>query len=344
MPPWTTGSVAFGMLAHGEKRVHEFELDLDRLGEPYVPLRVHIECSCGRADVRLRKADGSERFVDGSGYSYNRPEADERAILHIELDTSRKEAVDLPMTQSRGYVYLQQMSDSTGMARIKWPFLLRFGIDAPVVLHPFAELDLGSVPESSGGTAMTTMRGDERHADMTFANARCDDPDVRVSLEPAGDRVELHVTCPRAQLGNHLALVTVDTSLEGYRVALQVRWKVVPDLAATPMAKISFAAQLDRAQDEGAVQFQSVLVADHNESRSQEFVVHELVDDRGVDASSHFAVTLLPLPGRSRTQRLQVRYLGGLDAAFRGKLVLTKRGAADAFLPIDLVVFPAKRP
>jgi len=334
----------FGMLPHGARRVHEFELDLDALGEPFVPLRVHIACSCGRADVRLRKADGSERFVDGSGYAYNRPEPDERAILHIELDTSRKEAVDLPMTQSQGYVFLQQLSDATGMARIKWPFVLRFGIDAPVVLHPFAEFDLGSVPLSSNGKGMTTLRGDERHADMTFSNARCDDPEVTVRLEPNEDRVDLHVSVPPRELGSHMAVVTVDTSLDGYQVALPVRWKVVPDLVATPMPKVTFSTPLDEPQGEDQMQFQSVLVADHDRDRSPEFVVLELVDGRGADASSHFAVSLQPLPGRPRVSRLQVRYLGGLQAAFRGKIVLSKRDAPDALLPIDLVVFPAKRP
>ena len=55
----------FGVVPHGSRRSHEFELDLDLLGQPFVPLRVHLECSCGTADLRYRDADGNERFPDG---------------------------------------------------------------------------------------------------------------------------------------------------------------------------------------------------------------------------------------------------------------------------------------
>ena len=334
----------FGIVPHGETRTHEFELDLAALGQPFVPLRVHIECSCGRADVRMRQPDGSERFVDGSGYARNLPRGDERAILHIELDTQKKEAVDLPLTQSRGYVLLQPLDDTTGMQRIRWPFLLRFGIDAPVRLHPYASLDFGRIAQSQLGQTVTTLRGDDAHATMTFGAVHSTNPDLEVSLEPSEGHLLLTGRCRPSTLGNHRALVTIETDLDGYTLHLDATWKVVPDLEATPIAKLSFRAPLDREQPADVEQRQFLLVTDHDTARSPEFVVRDIVDRHGKDARSHFSIRLQPMPGKPRQQRMFVRYLGGLDTAFRGRIVLGKRNAPEAILPIDLVVFPAKRP
>ena len=338
----------FGVLPHGSQRTHEFEVDLSLLGEPFVPLRVHLECSCGRADLRYRKPDGSERFIDGSSYARNLPAEGETAYLHVELDTRKKEAVDLPKTTSRGYILLQQVEDPDGMGRIRWPFVIRFGIDAPVELRPFAALDFGAVPESSVGELVTTLRGDEHHRDLQFLAARATDDDVQVSLEPRADHTLLRARVTPNQLGSRRAAVEVTTSDPTYRVGIAATWKVVPDLEATPMNKISFTADLSVPQDERAVLRQFVLVVDHAAHRPAEFSVVEVVGVDGEDASSHFALELTPVPTGGRQQRLQVRYLGGLDAAFRGKIVLGKPGETTAVgaprLTIDLVVFPKKQP
>ena len=91
---------------------------------------------------------------------------------------------------------------------------------------------------------------------------------------------------------------------------------------------------------------QFVLVTDHAAERPPEFSVVEVVGADGSDAASHFAVELSPVPTGGRQQRLQVRYLGGLDRSFRGKIVLGKpgEGAEQQRLPIDLVVFATKHP
>ncbi|HEB52160.1 MAG TPA: hypothetical protein ENI87_02775 [bacterium] len=337
----------FGMVPHGEQRTHEFELDLSMLDNA-VPLRVHLECSCGRADLRLRKADGSERFLDGTANPLNLPGPDERAILHIELDTRKKEAVDLPATVSRGYVLLQPLDDPTGMARFRWAFLVRFGIDAPVELKPFAAFDFGRVAMSTTASAMTTLRGDENHRDMRFLEVTSSDPNLTVALEPAEEHTVLRARCQPAGLGSHRALVSVRTSDPNYIVRLEASWKVVPDLEASPVDKISFRAPLDRPQADDATLRQFVLVTDHDSRRSPEFVLAALVDAAGRDASSHFAVTIQPVPTKQRQQRVAVRYLGGLTDTFRGKIVLAKPdengNASQPELPIDLVVFPGKQP
>ena len=346
----------FGIVPHGEQREHEFALDLSQLGTPHVPLRVHLECSCGKAVIKMRKPDGTERPIDGSGYARNLPKDGEKAVMRITLDTRKKEAVDLPKTVSRGYILLQPLDDTTGMARIRWAFLVRFGIDAPVVLHPFAALDFGSVAQSMTGNVLTTIRGDENHPDVQFTSVETTDSNIQATLEPGEDHVVLRARCTPGELGNHRALVLIKTNLPDYVVALEASWKVVPDLEAAPIDKISISARLDQEQPERMMKLQSVLVTDHNRDRSPEFVVRNIVGNNGRDVTSLFAVTLTPVPNKDRQQRMEVRYLGGLlngeparpNYSFRGKIILTKKGDGPAHLapslPIDLVVFPSRKP
>ena len=352
----------FGIVPHGEQRMHELELDMSLLNEPHVPLRVHLECSCGKAEILLRKPDGSERGIDGSGYARNLPADDEKVFLRITLDTRKKEAVDLPTTVSRGYVLLQPVDDDTGMARQRWAFVVRFGIDAPVLLRPFAALDFGSVAESMTAETLTTLRGDENHLDMRFLAVKTTDQSITAKLEPDGDsdgnQVVLRAECTPGQRGNHRCLVLVQTSLKDYTVALEVSWKVVPDLEATPLDKISITAPLDQEQPESAMARQAVLVIDHNRHRSPEFVVRSIVGGDGREVTSMFATRLTAVPTKDRQQRLEIRYLGGLlpngpelpdpNYTFRGQILLAKPGAqpsdTNTTLPIDLVVFPSRTP
>jgi len=318
---------------------------------------VHLECSCGRAEIVMRKPDGSERQIDGTGYPRNLPTEDETVLVRITLDTRKKEAVDLPATVSRGYVLLQPLDDDTGMARQRWAFVVRFGIDAPVILQPFAALDFGRVAESLTGEVMTTLRGDENHPELKFLEVKTTDTTIEATLEQSEDHVVLRARCKPGLRGNQRALVLIKTSVPDYVVALDVVWKVVPDLEATPMDKISVTTNLDREQPESAFKLQSVLVIDHNHHRSPEFVLRNIVGNDGRDVTSLFAVRVTPVPTSERQQRLEVRYLGGLlqdgeepgrNYNFRGKIVLAKAGEGPLdvalTLPIDLVVFQSRTP
>jgi hypothetical protein len=349
----------FGVVPHGEGRTHEFALDLSQLNEPHVPLRVHLECSCGRAELVMRKPDGTERHIDGTGYKHNLPTEDEQAILRILLDTRKKEARDIGSTISRGYIVLQPLGDETGMARERWAFVVRFAIDSPVTLHPFSELDFQSVSQSMQGEILTTMRGDENHPNLEFLSVSTTDESLEATLEPDEGRTVLRTRCTPGRFGNHRGLVLVKTNLPGYVIALEAKWKVVADLEATPMRKVSFRAAFDRAQKPGVEIRQAVLVIDHNRHRSPEFLVRGIVGDDGRDVSHCFEIKMTPVPTEDRRQRMTVRYLGGLltgdEAAaqapvtFRGKIILAKHekdivGGDDPTLPIRLVVFPSKTP
>ncbi len=332
----------FGVIPHGEIRQHEFPLDLKQLPEDYLPLRVHIDCSCGHADLRWRTATGQERFVDGAGTALSRGGPGESLVLSVVIDSSMKEAIDLAKTTSRGFVMLQLATDLTGQSRIQWPMLLRFGIDAPVELRPFAALDFGRVPQSQQGRLMTTLRGDAAHPKLRFDAASCDHPDIQVALEPGEGHWVLRATCQPRDLGNHRALVTVGNDLPGYLLRLQVTWKVVPDLEATPLPKLIVQAPLAAEQPLAKAAGQFVLVADHDLARAPEFAVHQVVGDAGRDLSPHIATWFEPVPEQPRQHRLFARYLGGLQRSERGSIVLTKNGAQGPFLPIELVVFDKK--
>lgn len=334
----------FGVIPHGASRQHEFELDPAALGEPWVPLSVHLDCSCGHADLRLRKTDGSERFVIPNGLTTNLPAAGERLWLRVVIDTANREAIDVPRTTSHGYVVLQHPRDLTGTERVRWPIRLHFAIESPVLLRPLATFDFGRVPQSQVAHLVTTLRGDERHADAVFGPAICPDPRLDVALTRDGEHWLLRASCRPGEPGNHRARITIGTSLPGYELHIAATWKAVPDLEATPVPKLSFRAPLGRAQSPDEASSQFLLVVDHDTSRPPEFEVARIVADDGRDLAGCFDVTFTALPPPSRQQRVTVRYTGGLTAAVRASLVLAKDRERGPFLPIELVVFAAKEP
>lgn len=333
----------FGVIPHGETRQFDFALDTASLGPGVVPLHVQLDCSCGRGELILRGRDGSERTLDGRPVLDNAPRDGESVFARVTIDTRDREAVDLAKTTSHGYVVLQPADDRTGSRRVRWPLLLRFGVDAPVVLQPFAELDFGRVPVCRAAALVTALRGDEHHSGVHFGRVVASDPQILPSLEPDDAGVVLRVRCQPGELGNHRAIVSVETDLPNdYVVHLPVTWKVVPALEATPMPKVSFRTDLGRGQSEDEAYGQFVLVTDHDESRAAAFVVREVTDGAGRDAAANFAITFEPVPGQPRQFRMHVRYLGGHAEGFRGRIVLGKPDPDPARLAIELVVFPTR--
>ncbi|MCA8948920.1 MAG: hypothetical protein KDE27_05415, partial [Planctomycetes bacterium] len=279
----------FGVIPHGESRTHDYAIDLAQLpAGPWVPLHVSLDCSCGRGQLLFRAADGSERILDGRPSEANTARPGEQLLARVVLDTLTKDPEDLPHTLSRGFVVLQPLADLTGHDRVRWPFLVRFGIDCPVRVTPFAALDFGAVPQSQSPSIPLLLRGDEQHAAVHFGPAESSDPSIEVRLEPGDGEHEarLHARCHPGELGNHRAVLAVGTDLAGgYRVNIGVTWKVIPDLTASPMAKLSFRAALDRAQTEADASSQYLMVSNHDLASSAEFAVHEIVGPDGIDAA-----------------------------------------------------------
>ena len=329
----------FGVIPHGESRAHEFPLDLAAIGGDYVPLRVHFDCACGRAELLLRGGDGAERFVDGAGTATSRPAAGEALVLRLVLDTARTEALDLKPTQSRGFVVLQALGDMTGASRVQWPLTVRYAIDAPVELRPLATLDFGRVAASQRGLLVTTLRGDDRHGGARFGPATSSDPLLTVELVEADGHWLLRARCAPGEFGSHRARVDVATTIPGYQLALEAAWKSIPDLEAVPLDKVSLRADLAREQTEEEAVGQFVLVVDHDERRPVGFVVQRVVDADGRDVAGHFAIRFEPVVETPRRLRMHVRYAGGLAAGVRATAWLSKQGDAGPFLPIQLVLF-----
>ncbi|MCR9244140.1 MAG: hypothetical protein NXI31_03855 [bacterium] len=336
----------FGVIPHGEARTHDYVIDTAQLtGGPFVPLRAQLDCACGRATLHLRDADGNERAVDGSPLAHNAPQAGEQLIARVVIDTRTKDPEDLPVATSRGYIVLQPVDDLTGYRRVNWPFHVRFGIDCPVVVKPFAAIDFASVPQCESPELPLRLRGDDNHPDTEFRNVASNNPEIEARLAPSDTPGEtrLFVRCRPGAPGNARAILAIETNMpNGYRVHIGVTWKVVPDLVATPMDKLSFRAHLERPQTAQESSSQYLLVADHDRRRNAEFAVHEVVDAAGRDGSEHFEIRFEPVPGRPRYRRVLARYLGGLQAGFRGTLRLTADGSDGPFLDLALVMFPKK--
>jgi hypothetical protein len=188
---------------------------------------------------------------------------------------------------------------------------------------------------------LTTLCGDEHHAGVKFGPVESSDPAITVTLEPHDGKVNVRAHCKPGEPGSYRAVIAIHTDLpSGYRVHLGVTWKVVPDLVAFPLPKMTFRAHLEREQRPDEATSQYLLVTDHDLRRTPEFIVHQIVSDDGRDAGSSFAVTFEPVPGQPRQQRMFVRYLGGHPNGFRGRIVL-KAGDAGPFLSIELVAFAA---
>lgn len=337
----------FGAIPHGKAGEHDYVLDTRSLGGDYVAVGVQVDCSCARYQMLLRDARGAEREVFGQPIAENAPRAGEVLVIRMLVDTAQKEARDLGPVTTRATVLLQPVPCADPTLRVHWPLQLRYAIDAPVQLQPFAVLDFERVPISTQPTVLTTLRSDIEGRTVHFGPATCNDERVALQLEPDGDRTVLRASFrPQpAGLGPFRALVEVATDLpDGYVVRLPLTGTVVPDLEVVPFAKLAFRTDLASEQPEQAASSQYLLLTDHDRRRTSEFALHEITDERGQDARAHFAIRFEPLLGDDRTHRMFVRYLGGLQDSFRGRIVLTKPGVGDLRLPIDLVVFPQRTP
>lgn len=336
----------FGVIPHGESRVFDYALPKRHLpGErQWVPLRAHIDCSCGQAQLLLRHRNGQERLLDGRPDPDQAIGADEELFVRLTLNTLTKDAVDLPQVTSRGYVLLQPVGDRDGSQRVSWPFLVQFGIDAPVVLQPYAALDFGKVPTCLQPQLVLRLAGDSNHPNVRFGPVASSEQSLVAELSEAAGQQVLTVRCvPQGtapdELGNQSAVLAVHTTIPGYVLHIGAKWKVVPELAAAPLAKLSFRTDRTKPQSEAEASGQFVLVTDHHPARAPEFEVRSLTDSDGHDASAQFAVQLQPVPGSLRQQRLLVRSLAGPASHFRGTILLGKANLTEPTLPIELVVF-----
>ena len=341
-------SFDFGTIQHGKAGEHDFVLDARKeLGPGYYPVGTNIDCSCARALLLLRAADGKERVVGPPGAA-QAPREGEVVVVRMQVDTARKEPVDLGPVDSRAMVQFQDRDAPSGAERVLWQLTFRFAVDSPVRVRPFAILDFERVPISKTGSLLTSLCSDLPDRPIRFGPAHCDEPRLHLELEQKGDQTWLRAEL-RPQPGDggmHIrTLVTIDTDLDtGYQVKLAAIAEITPDLVALPIAKISLRADLRKAQTAERAQSQYLLVTDHDERRPAEFRVARLVDAAGNDASKLFEVTFEEVRGDPRSRRVRLRWVGHAESEFRGELVLAKDVQAGPFLPIEVVALHSPQP
>jgi len=347
-------SFDFGVIPHGKARDHEFVLDTRRmLGADYVAIGVTADCTCAHSEMFLRDGTGHQRAIDQRPLKENAPREGEVLVVHMQIDTAKKEPVDIGPVDSVASVVLQPVASGDPYARVKWPLLFRYSIDSPVRVKPFAVLDFGSVPRSRRPVLECMLLSDIKGRPIRFGPVRCDDPRFTCTLEPVDDFARLRVLFTpgtNAPKEPFQQLVTIDTDLEdgydgGYKVKLAAVGMVVDDFEALPSDVLSFRADLRREQPREKATSQYILVVDHDGSRPAEFQIARFVDDAGHDASKHFEVRFEPVLGEERTRRLFVRCLGGIEAPdFHAELVLAKDPIHGPFFPIRVVALAAKTP
>ena len=328
----------YGTVPHSQAREHEFVIDLlGTIGPGWIAQGAQLDCSCARSKLSILDATGTVQPVD-PGHPAPLLQEGEKLILTVQLDTAFKEAVDLERVTSQGSLVLQR-ADSMRADRKLWPIRLHFAIDAPVRLQPFAILDFERVPVSVPRELTTVLLSDMPEQPIEFGPASCADPRVHLNLRKRDDKTLLDTTfIATEQTGSFRSLVTIDTDLaSGYQIKMPVVGKVVPDLEASPMAKLSLRTDLTRAQPQAAEASQYLQVTDHDKRRPSDFVVAGVVDAAGDDASESFAIRFEPLKGNERSQRMYVRYTGGQAGEFRGQIVLAKDPENGPFLTIQLV-------
>jgi hypothetical protein len=99
------------------------------------------------------------------------------------------------------------------------------------------------------------------------------------------------------------------------------------------VSKISFLADLKRARTRPEAAGQFVLVTDHDQRRTPEFAVHQIVAVDGRDLTEVVRSRVTPIPGQERQHRLLVRYVGGLTEAVRGTVVFDQGRCARTVPP-----------
>lgn len=325
----------FGLIPHGDQPVHEFVVNLPEELGPLVPLNYRGDCSCTSYEIVLRHSDGSERTVPGFRQAEYVIGPNEQLILRLAVDTSQKEAVDMPSITSRGTLTLQDPDGRHALVEVG--VLFTYGIDSPVTLRPAAHLEFPNLPRSRQFTIPVELHSDVARQ-IGFGPVHSSDARLQGQLIPDDGFTLLEATFtprPDDPPGTFRAMLTVETDLDGYRLDIPVSGRVMSDIVVFP-AKISL-GRFDFSEP-GAEQF--VNVTDYTRERAPGFIVHAIRDQSGADASDHFEVRLQTINGDSRSTRVRVRYTGGLEPPhFRGELILAVDPEDGPFVSIELVAF-----
>lgn len=329
----------FGTIPHGEKRSHTFEIRIPGGGEGYAPVGFRSGCSCGSAQYMIRQTDGTVRNLAGRPFSEHALGKGEQLLLEVTIDTNLKEPTDVPVVTTHGLASVQHVPSE--QQRLTMPVVFHYAIDSPVEVLPKAHVDFGQLARSRPYSQILELHPDGDAA-VAFGPVETSDPRLQASL-----REEEGVTLldMRFEPGEHSVtgpvrmLIRVHTDLrdgegDAYALNIPVSGEVTPDIVVQPYARLGF----------GHFDFSTpterfVTVHDHDLARTPSFAVRSIKDSKGVPIDEHFECRLEQLPGRERSTRVVLRYLGTMKTkGFRGILVLQKPEGGPT-VDIDFVGF-----
>ena len=313
----------FGAIPHGETRMHEFAVPLP--GPEWIPLAFRAQCSCAVATFSIANRSGTRRKVEGPTTAQHTVQSGETLYLQLAIETSRKEAVDLAKTPSRGAVVLGEARAENRRQEVGVEFT--YGIVTPVRVLPLPHVDCGELPRSRTFSQTLGLAPRDPANRIRFSNVRTSRPEVSATLTEKDGQTLLEITYhagPSTPGGTHAftEAVLVATDLpSGYEVPIRVSGTVIPDIRVQPFDAIAF-GQIDFV----APTEQFVNLHDYDTKRDPGFTITSVVDQNGVECTKHFAARLEAIPGDDRGTRLVLRYLGGLTGrVFRGSITVAKK-------------------
>ncbi|MHC5066796.1 MAG: hypothetical protein ACYTG5_22810, partial [Planctomycetota bacterium] len=339
----------FGAIPHGRTVQADLPIPMPEDLGPMIPMGFQRNCSCARHEFVIVAKDGSERVANERPEPRFAVREGEQLFLRLSLHTAELEAEDLEPSVVRGEVILQEESS---LARRVWVTVkFQYAVESPVLIKPFAHLDLGEIARSASYRQMFELRG--RNGKVDFGEPRCLEPDpmqpdnwraasdLEARLEDRDDHSILHVRfkpSPERPEGPYRMVIEIETDLaDEYLFRLPVSGEVISDIQLSPPGKFFF----------GTIDFtkpakQFMVITDHRPNHRADFVSRGVVDSSGRDISMHFKLNIGPVPDQSNSQQLSLEYDGKMKLdrkRFAGTIYLARRDQPEDPLRIEILGF-----
>jgi hypothetical protein len=324
----------FGRIPHG--RIVEQELVLGEPGEHAGRYLRGFTAGCplcASGVLILESADGRRVQLDGPPGPEATIRPDQRLLVRLRIDTTVKEAQDLPPQKTRGQALLGE--PTPGGRTIELPVEFTFAIDAPVEIAPFPHVALGSLMRGSRSRHTLELRGDAEHPSVRFGPVRSSDPRLSAMLRDDEGRTLLDVeyTLPPDAFDGPLRPMQIEIGTDlrdDYVVRLPVSGTVLPRFQIEPPYGIRLDSIAPGRESNG---FANVI--DNDLDASPELAVLRVADRQGQPLDEHFEVRLEPLTGLHRTTRVHLRYRGTLDESFFGTIELCRPGKPAPLVSVE---------
>lgn len=355
-------SYEFGMLRHGAKVRHTFDIPMPDDEHDYVPLGYSRNCTCATHEFVIVGGDGAERIPTGQPLPQFAVRDGENLQIRLTIDTSLKEPTYQKSVVVPGQIVLQTSKAPYEQKRL--PVQFSFGIQPPIEVTPAATVAFNQMPRSttfSRDYYLSSKEGPVRYGAVRIIERDPADPsrdrevpDITHTLEQDGTKAKLRLTfapSDERSIGPFACRILIETDLPlsegaeetgavgpgtgGYTLELPATATVVPDIQLGPPGRFSF-GQIDFAAPNQA----QCTITDHDRTREPEFYIVRIVDTDDRDVSEHFTGSVEIVPERPRSRMLLLDYHGTLDGnIFRGRAHLAKSAQGPVVQTVDIVAF-----